>query len=306
MSAGRNSGNSPDPNPPRPPTDGMGSGMQLLDGETVSEADAARRALAEADKALDERLSLAEADAQRAVPRPRTDSLDERFARRIPPDNATRTRPSSRLKKRLSKQKNEVLKKQPAARRAVLREFFDDGDKSLVKMEALNRALAATRGNIHDLGPEAQTSTRRLDRIISDYERTNVGVATVYTPIQPPAGMTNDQLADRFREMAEAGGGMTFDRYVVADHSIHEAVKAAPTTAAGAPLVFEYETARGAYLGGSDSVPNGTHLLARGNRVSVLGVKDVTVQNPDGSTFVQRVVQVSDRTDPDLRTTAKP
>lgn len=297
-----------EPNAPLAKNEDMGAAMEEQSIESLSEALQERAKAALADRALDQDMSLSEADAQRSTPRPRTDNLDERFARRIPADNEVRRRPSSRLKKRLSKQKNQTFSKQPNSRKVLVKRFTNGSAQSRQDLETVNQALADVRGNISGFPKQTQEMVRRLDRTISDYERGNTGIATVYSPVSPPAGMTNDQLAERFRYMAQTDNpSMTFDRYVVADHSLDTAVSntAPASEGGGPPLVFEYETSRGMYLGGSDTVVDGSQLIARGNSVDVLGVKDVTVERPDGSLYEQRVVQIRDKFDPSLRTTAK-
>lgn len=294
-----------DHNAPRTPSGSLGVSSQVLTPEQRAAAQQDRATAAQQDRLLDDAMTLSQADAQRAVPRPRTDNLNEKLARRIPPDNAVRTRASSRLKKRLSVQKNTWVKSLPNTRRNAIRDIASQ--EGVKRLELLNRSLASKHGNANQLPPNTHEAIRRIDSAISDYERNNVAVATVYTPAQPPPGMSNDDFADHLQGVSDNGGRVAFDRYVMADHSIHQAAAAqAPASATGgAPLVWEYETARGAYLGDSDSTTNGLHILARGNQAEVVGVKTVTVQNPDGTTFSQRVIQIRDYIDPSTRTSAK-
>lgn len=277
-----------DTNAPRNPDGSLGVSAQTLSPQEAAQAAEHRANASAGDALLDAVNDLRTADSLREVPRARTDNLNPRMARRLPPDNAVRTSLSSRAKKRLSKQKNTWLTKAPKGQRVLLHGLVTD-PAGAQRLEFLNRSLAAVHGQRSELPPNTKEVVSRLDRLISAYERDNESLNTIYTKATPPPGWTNNQFANRMQELANQNGQLHWDRYVLADHSLTQI-----PVHNDDELVYEYETSRGAYLGKSDSNPNGMHLVARGNRVDVVGVKTVQVRDNDGNTVTRRVIQIRD------------
>lgn len=292
--AGRNGLGS---NAPVPPTS-----SHETQGEWITEGDAAE---AEADRtlnqtdaeALDEMMTMGEADARREVPRLREDSIKPRKMRKLPQAGQERPMLSSNMKKEYSRTKRSWERSLPKTRRRAL----DNTMRDSASLEGLNRALRGTHGTKSELPPAIRRRAEAVDRAIQDYERTNERQHVVYTTLRAPRdhGNSRNAVLRRLNEMSQDPDSrpLTFDGYVPATHSLGN-------IANEKDIVLEMRTKSGAYLGTSDTTPNADHIVNRGRAFRVVGTHEATYVKPDGTRGTRTVVQVDDVTN-DGRTTAR-
>lgn len=294
-------------------TVGPNAGVQSPGGresqaEWLSETD---EAIAEAERtlnrseaaALDETMTMREADARREQPRLRTDSANPRMTVTLPPADEVRPRVTSRRQKSLNKTKTEQLQKLPRNQRMELGRATRSIVSSPDDMEALNqvvRGVHGTRSEIDD--PRVRQRIDRLDRAIQSYERGNPREHRVYSTMRAPKphGASLNAMMRSLRGSSENGRTLTFDGYIPSSHD------PAAVEADQHSVVLEIKTRSGQYLGGSDSRPEADHLVGRGRVMRVVSVQEnVPYEKPDGTRGVHpRVIQLEDVTD-DGRTTAR-
>lgn len=238
-------------------------------------------------------LTRAQRDRERLLPRATTAPLGHQLMQRpLPSPEQTRVPFSSRQKKARSKSRREVESKAPAAQ---LREQHD-----LVvnpqRWNGLNDQLSDQTGDIGELPAADQARVRRIDRSIQAYEQSNDRGHVIYTNVQMPGHINSSNLASFCDNAFEAGSRITFDRYTAGTHQLHETSGFVEHNHANRTAVFEIQTRRGAYLGGSDSMDNTRHLLPRGMSFEVVGTSTVEYQGPDGHRGKRVVIQLRDIT----------
>lgn len=249
--------------------------------------------------ALDETMTMGEADARRETPRMRTDSANPRKARSFP--SATDPRPSlsSRRKKEYSSTKREWVQHLPGSRRRVVNALTSDRQN----WEDTNSMLRAVNGTRSELDPRVEKFVSTTDRAIQDFERTNEREHLVYAVMRPPRdhGNSRNALMRHLRSRAEDAESepFTYDSYIPADHTMGN------VDPGRNGVVMEIRTRSGAYLGTSDSTPDASHIIGRGRDLRVVGVQEnVPYEDSDGTIRYRTVVQMDDVTD-DGRTTAR-
>lgn len=267
-------------------------------GEGAAAEAAGERALNQTDAdALDETLTLQEADARREVPRLRDDNVRPRKLRKLQGADQERQMLSSNMKKDYSKAKRTWEQSLPKTRRRAL----DNTMRDTAALEGLNRALRGTHGTKSDLPSGVRRRAEAVDRAIQDYERTNERQHIVYATLRAPKDhpLSRSAVLARLGDMgADANSEpLTFDGYVPATHSLGNVSNEKD-------VVLEMRTKSGAYLGGSDTTANADHVINRGRSFRVVGTHDVSYVKPDGSRGTRTVVQVDDVTD-DGRTSAR-
>lgn len=285
------------PNAPVP----SGSTRESAQGEWVDEGAAAE---AEADRtlnqtdagALDETMTLQEADARREVPRLRDDNVRPRKMRKFQDGDHERPMLSSNMKKDYSRTKRAWESSLPKTRRRALDNTMRDADS----LEGLNRAMRGTHGTKSELPPAVRKRGEAVDRAIQDFERTNERQHIVYTTLRAPKdhGNSRNAVLSRLQGMADdpESQPLTFDGYVPATHSLGNITN-------DKDIVLEMRTKSGAYLGDSDTTPNSDHIVNRGRSFKIVGFHEVSYVKPDGSRGTRPIVQVDDVTD-DGRTAA--
>lgn len=277
-------------NAPAPP-----EASHTTQGEWESEGAAAE---AEADRtlnqtdaaALDETLTMQEADARREVPRLRDDAVRPRKLRKLPEPGQERRMLSSNMKKDYSQTKRSWETGLPKTRRRAL----DSTMRDSASLEGLNRALRGTHGTKSELPSAVRRRAEAVDRAIQDYERSNERQHIVYTTLRAPKdhGNSRNAVLRRLNEMGanEESQPLTFDGYVPATHSLGNIDN-------DKDVVLEVRTKSGAYLGTSDTTPNADHIVNRGRSFRVVGTQEASFTRPDGSQGTRTVVQVDDVTD---------
>lgn len=262
-------------------------------------AEAEREAIREESRttaaALDEKMTMREADARREVPRLRTDAANPNMDRALPAAGAVRGMLSSNRKKDYNKRKREWATALPKTRHDAMSRTMTNR----AALEGVNRELNSVTGAKSELKPAIRRRVERIDAAISDFERTNPREHIVYATLKAPFDRqpSRDALRDRLERMAQSGSSMTFDSYIPSTHSLG-------TVAESPDIVMEIKTRSGAYLGSSDTTPNADHLVGRGRTLRPVAVTEATYVRPDGTRGSRIVVQMEDVT-AEERTTAR-
>lgn len=277
------------PNAPVLDPENKGAQAETLDPDDAAAQEATREAQRRENEALDAAVSMAQADAQREVPRLRTDSINPAMARQLPGDEQ-RGMLSSRMQKSYSKNKRSWELGLPKTRRRAL----DNTMRDPGTLEGINRELREVQGGRSQLSPNVRRRVEAVDRAISDFERNNPREHIIYAPLRSPEGMTQSEVMGALT--AHQDSPMTFDGYVPATHSLGN-------VGDSQDVVMEIRTKSGAYLGTSDSTPDSSHIMGRGRTVRFVGARDVAYVRPDQSIGHRTIAQFEDITD-DGRTTA--
>lgn len=235
-------------------------------------------------------MTRAGRDHARATPRERTAPLgDKRMARSLPAGGTRRVLMSTRQRSARSKTKHQVQDQLSGTQhRELSRLLMDDPNR----WDAVNDQLSDAAGDVQQLPDDEIRSVQRIDRAIQAYETHNTRSHVVYTNVQAP-GHVNASDLDRFaRSQFPRGSEITFDRYTLGAHNMHETEVADRHN--HRVIVFEIATRRGMYLGQSGSGHDTSHLLPRGMRLWVQTSTRATYQRPDGTTGRRTVVQLTD------------
>lgn len=238
-------------------------------------------------------LTRAQKDRERILPRATTGPLGHPVMQRpLQPVDQPRVPFSSRQKKARSKARNETLERLPAV------QVFAQHDlvTRTTSWTKVNDELSERTGDISEISPAQERQVRRVDRAIQAYERNNDRGHIVYANVQMPSHINSSNLASFCDNAFERGTAITFDRYTTATHQLHETSGFVDPKHTNRTAVFEIQTRRGAYLGGSDSQDNTRHLLPRGMSFEVVGTSTVEYQAPDGHRGKRVVIQLRDIT----------
>lgn len=276
---------------------GSGAGVSakvvgLIDAEAFAERREERSGNRDLDRLIQETPGYRQAskDAGSAFPRDATRSLRHpAMARRMPEPDEQRAPISARQKGARSLLKNAVQNRMSSAQHAEFARLI--GTRGA--WDALNDELWAAVGNLQELGETSKRRVRRLDTGIQSYEeqsgRSSVVYVTARLPEWVPASRAAEYLQGHFAE----GDEITFDRYTMATHQLHEQERNAPSDG-GAVVVFEIQTRRGMYLGGARGQDT-SQLLPRSMQTRVVcGANVARYRRPDGSTGQTIVIQLAD------------
>lgn len=268
---------------------------ELLDQNTMADRADIREGLADLDKMTETMpgLSRAQRDRERVNPRATlAPAGHERMVRELPADDQVRLPFSSRQKKARSK-----------SRRAVTTQMSDASyrsQRSLVTEHAtwqrINDQLSSQVGDISELSKRDATIVRQVDRSIQSYEKANDRGHVVYANVKMPEYINASNIEGFCRNSFDEDTVVHFDRYTAASHQLHETSRVVSETDQARTAVFEIQTRRGAYLGGSDSQDNTGHLLPRGMQLVPVGTKQINYSTPDGQVGTRTVVQLRDIT----------
>lgn len=236
-------------------------------------------------------LSRQQRDRARIYPRATpADLRHPRMARQLLDQRLPRLPLSSRQKKARSVARRTVADRLPQAQYDAQRRLVTEPRR----WHRLNDQLSTTVGDIDDYADTDQQQVRRVDRSIQAYERVNDRGHVVYANVQMPPAVNRSNLLEFTQHSFQVGDRIVFDRYTAAAHQLHEVTVPDP---AGRVAVFEIQTRRGFYLGGSDSVDNTGHLLPRNLQLKVSGVHEVSYRRPDGSSGRRVAIQLVDVTE---------
>lgn len=266
---------------------------ELLNVDVASLRGDARSGLRELDAMTEgmSALNRLQKDRERLFPRATTAELgDPRMQRLLPTAAAVRGPLSARQRNERCKDRMSTQRAMPATQLLAQVDLVS-GTK---RWKPLNDQLSDQLGDVQELPAADQQRIRRIDRSIQSYERRNDRGHVIYTNVTMPAYINHANREPFVRKNFAPGQRMTFDRYTVGTHQLHETSSHAPDD--GRVMVFELQTRRGAYLGNSDKIDNTGHLLPRGMELEVVGVHEATYQAPDGTSGTRLVVQLRDVT----------
>lgn len=238
-------------------------------------------------------LNRQQKDRERLMPRATTAELAHpRMQRPLPAAAAVREPFSSRQKKARSKARLTVQDRMPDAQYEAQRRLTTDARR----WSQLNDKLSDAIGDMQELSDVDQQSLRRVDRSIQAYEKVNDRGHVIYANVAMPQQINHSNLDGFVAHKFRTGDRLSFDRYTLGTHQLHETTSDAAGDTAGRVAVFEIQTRRGAYLGHSDSRDDTAHLLPRGMHFEVLGTHQASYRTPDGETGTRVVVQLRDTT----------
>lgn len=235
-------------------------------------------------------------DSLRAYPRDVTADIEhERKRRKLPEEGQVRKPISARQRDERSAMKNRASESMSKREYEALADLVDVR-KSNTWVE-LNDRLSEVVGDRQHLSEKDQQFVGRIDRTIQRFEKENDRGHVVYVNMRTPGFINHSNLAGFAKNQFKPGSTVEFDRYSVGAHTMHEVE---PLEDADRTVVFEIQTRRGMYLGGSRRVDDTSHLVPRGPRWEVVGSHTATYERPDGSTRERVVVQLVDDLDPSL------
>jgi hypothetical protein len=232
-------------------------------------------------------FTRARKDLERAFPRPVVTQVNERKRRTLPIPDAIRLPLSSRQRKARSVAKNATQTALPRIGYKAVEALISDP----TTWKTTGAALTAARGDAQGLDEHTRSQVQRIDRAIQTAERGNDRGHVVYCAVSVPHSLP-EQSANLPRAL-QPGSRIEFDRFTMSTHTIHEL----DPVVGDREVIFEMETARGMYLGGSDSVDDTSHLLPRGMRWQVVSSHEGRYQRPDGSFGRRNIIQLRDITE---------
>lgn len=181
--------------------------------------------------------------------------------------------------------------------RAAMSEAQYRAQRDLVTKPAqwtrVNDALAEHVGDVDALSPADQRRIRTIDRSIATAERANDRGHVVYVNAVMPDEVNHLTLDSHLAHHFRPGQRITFDRYTVASHQMHETAGLVHDPAGEVPIL-EIQTRRGAYLGQSGRGAWTDHLLPRAMEFQVVGVHRASYVDPAGHRRTKSVIQLRD------------
>lgn len=265
---------------------------------SISETDFARRASDRAsNRELDQMIQStpgyrqSSRDAGSAFPRDATDEpAHPALSRRLPFQDEIRQPLSGRQRAVRSKLKNQTQDRLSGAQHREVSRLLE----SERAWADLNDELSQHAGDMQELTPASRRRTRRVDRMIQSYEVDGRGREhVVYARAELPHYVPPSKAMDYVREHFGLGQQMTFDRYTLGTHQLHEHDPFIDT--GSTVIIFEIKTKRGMYLGGSSTSDQTAHLLPRAFDTRVVGAAHpARYRRRDGSEGHVIVVQISD------------
>ncbi|MEV8027439.1 MULTISPECIES: hypothetical protein [Cellulosimicrobium] len=267
---------------------------RLVDAEAYSDRVGTREGLRQLDAMTEQMpgLNRLQRDRERIMPRGTTADLGHaRMERKLPGAADVRQPLSARQRNARSKARLETARAIPLAQLRAQRDLVTRPDR----WQATNDALSEQTGDVQALPAADQERVRRIDRAIQAYERRNDRGHVLYANVQMPFYINDGNLHGFMTNNFEPGRRISFDRYTVATHQLHETAGQVHDPR-GRVVTFEMQTRRGAYLGHSDKVDSTAHLLPRGMEFEVADVHQASYRTPEGRTKTRLVVQLRDVT----------
>lgn len=151
----------------------------------------------------------------------------------------------------------------------------------------VNDALSEGTGDIEELSGADQQRVRRLDRAIQAYEKGNDRGHVVFTNIEMPTAVNHTSLEPFVTRNFQSGDRFHLDRYTMSTHQLDHSDVPDP---AGRTAVLELQTRRGLYMGTSTG-SNTDHLLPRGMEIEIVGVRQLTTTDRQGTTRTRLAIQ---------------
>lgn len=262
--------------------------------EVAIEREFERDGLRDLDARLERARELTrdERDRQRITPRATPAAIDHPvMERRLPDPGALRKPLSGRQQKARRKIARALLQQLPAAQHRALERILDE---DAGEWEGINDSLSDAVGDVDALPEDDQRAARRIDRAIQACESRTGRGHVVYANVRMPPAINRTSLAAYVANQYQPGDEVIFDRYTGSAHSLHEVTPV--DDPAGRVAVFEIQTRRGLYLGGSEGTDDTAHLLPRGMQFRVVGTSQATFQSRSGQRGSRIVIQLVDIT----------
>lgn len=263
----------------------------MLDHDEIGERRKDRAGSRELDGMVEDLPGMGRAgkDAQRAYPRDTAAPVEhERKRRKLPAEGDVRRPISARQRDVRSAMKNRSQESMPNTEYRSMAQLLEEDGSTWV---GLNDRLSDVSGDRQHLNEEDQRLCGRIDRTIQRFEQDNDRGHVVYVNMRTPSHINRSNLSGFANNQFQPGSTVEFDRYTGGAHTMHEIE---PDTDAQRTVVFEIQTRRGMYLGGSRRLDDTQHLLPRGTAWQVAGSHTATYERPDGSNGERVVVQLID------------
>ena len=245
-----------------------------------AEKESNREGLAELDRMTEasERLTRAQKDRERILPRNAAGPVNSATKPRVPEFDELRTPISGRQMKVRSK-----LKRQTQSRwtKAQLR-AITEATATPAAWQRLTDQLSASQGDLDAFSTTDRLTVQRIDRAIRQYEEHNDRQHVVYANVQLPPGFNAAEL--------ESYPVVHLDRWTAGAHNLHQISQ--PDAHNENTYVIELTTTRGMYLGQSDGGHDTAHLLPRGMTFTVEKVYPARWKSPDGRIGTRRVIRL--------------
>lgn len=260
---------------------GMAMAAETPLGEFL-EKETNREGLAELDRMTEasERLSRAQKDRERIIPRDGSGEVNPRAAARVPEFDEIRTPISGRQMKERSRLKRGLQEGWTAAQHRAMSESMS----SPQRWQRLTDHLSAEQGDIDSMSTRDQLVVQRIDRTIRQYEERNDRQHLVYANVELPASYDTAKLNKQ--------PIIHLDRWTAGSHNLHEISE--PDAVRDNVYALEISTRRGMYLGQSDGGHDTSHLLPRGMSFTVEKVYEAPWKAPDGTRGTRRVIRLKE------------
>lgn len=242
--------------------------------------EANREGLAELDRMTEasDRLTRAQKDRERILPRDAARPVNAATKTRIPEFDELRTPISGRQMKERSKTKRRAQTRWTKAQLRAIQE----ATSSPAAWQALTDQLSASQGDLDGFSSRDRLTVQRIDRSIRQYEETNDRRHVVYANVQLPPSFKAADL--------ESQPVVHLDRWTAGAHNLHQLSGHHDQNT----YVIELATSRGMYLGQSDGGTDTAHLLPRGMTFTIEKVYLARWKGPDGQTGTRRVIRLQE------------
>lgn len=242
--------------------------------------EADRRGLAELDQLTEAstRLTRAQKDRERILPRPASQALNQATLARVPELDEIRTPVSGRQMKVRSKVSKATQAKWTGAQVREMDEVLGGP-----AWGELTDQLSENVGDLDALSERDKRSVQRIDRAIRQYEEHNDRQHHVYANVQLPAGFDASELLEY-----EA---VHLDRWAASAHNLHEV---SGEWEGDSTHVLEITTRRGMYMGHSDGGRSTAHLLPRGMGFRVVEVYEARWRDRQGQEGRRKVLRLEE------------
>lgn len=272
--------------------------QQAVDGNVDGSNIAARAATISAARAADAQIdanaaSMQQADAQRSIPRARTDNLNDQAGRHLTPPGEVVAKPSIFSHRMNRRNANRAIARLNPAQSAALASFVaPTTPRQRAIRDDINRHFESG-GTLDQLGTAGRNFVRRLDGSIQKAERENDRMHAVYTRVNVPDGTSRREFLARLR--ANPGHHQTLAGYTRANHDLTK------IEGNDNDLYVQIETSRGMYVGGNGS---SGHVLPRNLELEFVNAGDFDVDDGQGGTTRRTLIQMREVRQ-DERTTAR-
>lgn len=260
--------------------------QQAVDGNVNGDNIAARAATLVAARAADAQIdanaaSMQQADAQRSIPRARTDNLNEQAGRHLTDPGTEVPRPSIFSHRTNRRNANRAIARLNPAQAAAFSSFVSPQNARQRSIRDTVNQHFESGGTLDQLGPAGRNFVRRLDGSIQKAERENDRMHTVYTRLNVPDGTSRREFLARLR--ANPSHNQTLAGFTRANHDLNK------IEGNDNDLYVQIETSRGMYVGGNGS---SGHVLPRNLDLEFVNAGEFDVDDGQGGTTRKTLIQM--------------